>query len=494
MVISIAINFFLSPYIVSQLGTEANGFTQLANNFVMYATLITVALNSMAGRFIAIEYHRGKPKEAKAYYSSVIVGNILILALLILPSVVIITNLDKIINISVEHIYDVKMLFAFVFLNFYVSQVTGILAINMYVANKLFITNLINLVRTIFNGLLLICIFSFFKPFMYYVSLIAFLLTLATVPFLLFYKKKNLSDLVFDPHLFRVKYLIDLVTSGMWNTVNQGGNILMTGLDLLLANIFINPVQMGLLAIAKIIPNTILQIASTINTSFSPNLTMSYAKNDTTLFVKQVRASMKISSILITLPTIIFLVYGHKFYSLWMPTLNSKTLTMLSFLTIMAFIPLAGTQVLYNIFTTTNKLKLNSITFLISGVLNLISVVWLLKFTNLGVFAVAGVSSTITLLRNLLFVIPYTAKIVGLKWYEFYKDVGISLFSSAIIGSISFLIKVLLPKDSWLSLFVAISASILTCFIVSIYIVLNRIEREKILSMLLRKEVHNGQN
>jgi O-antigen/teichoic acid export membrane protein len=67
MGISIAINFFLSPYIVRHLGTEANGFTQLANNFVLYATLITIALNSMAGRFIAIEYHRGKPKEAKAY-------------------------------------------------------------------------------------------------------------------------------------------------------------------------------------------------------------------------------------------------------------------------------------------------------------------------------------------------------------------------------------------------------------------------------------------
>jgi len=54
MALTMVISFFLSPYIVSNFGAEANGFTQLANNFVNYATLITIALNSMAGRFITI--------------------------------------------------------------------------------------------------------------------------------------------------------------------------------------------------------------------------------------------------------------------------------------------------------------------------------------------------------------------------------------------------------------------------------------------------------
>jgi O-antigen/teichoic acid export membrane protein len=292
---SIAINFFLSPFIVSHLGAEANGFTQLANNFVMYATLITVALNSMAGRFIAIEYHRGRLEEAKKYYSSVVLGNLFILVLLILPSIIIISNLERLINITKEHTYDVKMLFTFVFLNFYITQITGVLTINLYVTNKLFITNIINLIRTLFNGIFLLCIFSIFKPHMYYVSLVAFLLTLATGPFLLLHKRRDLPELLFEPKLFRIKHMRDLIMSGIWNTVNHVGTILMTGFDLLLANIFIDPVQMGLLAIAKIIPNTILQIASTINTSFSPNFTITYAKNDTALFVKQIRTSMKIS-------------------------------------------------------------------------------------------------------------------------------------------------------------------------------------------------------
>ena len=83
MLVSLVINFFLSSYIVAELGEEANGFTQLANNFVTYASLLTLAFNSMAARFISVSYHEKELDKMKEYYSSVIVCNtamILILA------------------------------------------------------------------------------------------------------------------------------------------------------------------------------------------------------------------------------------------------------------------------------------------------------------------------------------------------------------------------------------------------------------------------------
>ena len=43
MVVNLGISFFLSPYIVDTLGEEANGFNQLAHNFVTYASLISIA-------------------------------------------------------------------------------------------------------------------------------------------------------------------------------------------------------------------------------------------------------------------------------------------------------------------------------------------------------------------------------------------------------------------------------------------------------------------
>lgn len=62
-VINAVISFIITPYLVKILGDEAYGFIGLANNFVSYASIITVALNSMAARFITIEIHKKMKKK-----------------------------------------------------------------------------------------------------------------------------------------------------------------------------------------------------------------------------------------------------------------------------------------------------------------------------------------------------------------------------------------------------------------------------------------------
>ena len=56
--INFCISFFLTPYIISQVGAEAYGFVGLANEFIGYAQIITVAINSMASRFIILKFQK----------------------------------------------------------------------------------------------------------------------------------------------------------------------------------------------------------------------------------------------------------------------------------------------------------------------------------------------------------------------------------------------------------------------------------------------------
>lgn len=70
--ISMAISFFLSPYIVKHLGAEANGYSNLAANFVSYANIVKAALNSIGSRYIIKAYHQGDFDKANKYYSSFI--------------------------------------------------------------------------------------------------------------------------------------------------------------------------------------------------------------------------------------------------------------------------------------------------------------------------------------------------------------------------------------------------------------------------------------
>jgi len=49
------IGFWLSHYVIGKLGEEAYGFLDLANNFVSYAGLVAVSINSMACRYISVD-------------------------------------------------------------------------------------------------------------------------------------------------------------------------------------------------------------------------------------------------------------------------------------------------------------------------------------------------------------------------------------------------------------------------------------------------------
>ena len=66
--VGMGINFFLSPYIIENVGTEAYGFVQLANNFITYFSILTIALNSMSSRFISVSYFKDDILSANEYF------------------------------------------------------------------------------------------------------------------------------------------------------------------------------------------------------------------------------------------------------------------------------------------------------------------------------------------------------------------------------------------------------------------------------------------
>ena len=486
IVLSIGTTFFLSPYIVETLGEEANGFTQLAGNFVNYASLITLALNSMAGRFITMHYYKGEIDKSNQFYSSIMIANVAIILLLIVPASILLLNLESIVNIENANIFHVKLLFAFVFGNFFIAQINSVLGITTYVSNQQYIINGINLIRMILNALCLIFFFTIFTPKIYYVSLVAILLSVVAIPIYFIVSRKTLPDLKLSFRCFNIRTVWKMFSAGIWNVVTQCGNILMTGVDLLLANLMISPTAMGVLSVSKIMPNCITQIAGDSSSSFSSNLTIAYAGGDSNNIIKSLRFSMKFSSILVSIPLMVLCVYGKSFYSLWQPTLDAQTLSTLSFLACIQFIPLAGPQVLNNVFTSTNKLKFNSLSILFSGVINIAAVVLLVKFTNLGLFGITAASATIFILRNLVITIPYAAKILNLRWYTFYKDVLTSCLCCLINGIFCGLFQFLISPTSWFKMIISVFCACIFSLISLFIVLLTKEERQNLIRRLKR--------
>ena len=135
--VSIGITFFLTPYIVSRLGAAAYGFVGLASNFVSYAQIATIALNSMAGRFITISVHQNDIEKARKYFSSVFYSNIILVAFISIIGIAVLYKLEHIIDIPTDNLYDVKVLFGCIFLNFFISIIFNVYNVCTFIRNRL---------------------------------------------------------------------------------------------------------------------------------------------------------------------------------------------------------------------------------------------------------------------------------------------------------------------------------------------------------------------
>lgn len=481
LVTNVLISFFLSPYIVKNVGVEANGFVTLANNFVTYAQLIVTALNGMSARFITIEYVRKNYKKANLYYNSVFWGNLIIVAVLILPAALFIVRMEMLINVPKDILIDVKMLFAFIFFNFFLSTGLPNWDASTYVTNRLDRSYIPQMAAAIFRCIFLLIVFIIFVPHVWYVGAAASMMSIITLGAACYNTYKLTPELKIgltkEKRICSLSAVRDLVGSGIWGSISSVGNLLLSGLDLIICNVMLGATEMGIVSLTKIIPNYMQQLSSSIRSAFAPELTINYAKNNKDAICSDINRAMKLTSIMMTIPIACVVVLGDRFFMLWVPSQDAQLLQVLSILSILGYMFTSGTQILYNVFDTVNKVKQNSIAMIISGFISILITFILAKYTEYGIFAVAGVSTFVNLVRNMSFTVPMTAKYLGFKWYQFFPQVALTLLSSILLIGIGFVVKTILPKGSWMALILSGIVLGIIGLIVNIGIVLNRSER-----------------
>lgn len=252
--VSLIISFFLTPYITKNVGTEAYGLVGLANSFINYINVITAALNSMASRFIIIELHKKNTKKANIYYSSVLIANTIFAFVLLLPAIWLIINI-KILNISPDFLFDARMTFSIIFINFIVSLLGAFLGIVLYAKNILWKGSFRTLESNILRVFLIVVFFILFGTKIYYVVLATLVSGLYCYAFNYYYTKKYTPELRVRKKYFSFSAIKELAAAGIWNSITKLSQILLDGLDLLLSNLFINGLMTGNVSIAKTIPS-----------------------------------------------------------------------------------------------------------------------------------------------------------------------------------------------------------------------------------------------
>ncbi|MFP7156265.1 oligosaccharide flippase family protein [Priestia aryabhattai] len=488
LVLNIVINLVLTPYITNNLGVEAYGYIGLANNVVGYIEIISVALNSLAARYVALEYHKMDYGKANKYYNSVIVANLFLSFIILVPMCIFIFYLDNLIKIPLNMVLDVKILFLLVVINYTLMLLSNCFNIATFIKNRLDITAFLKNISYLIKALALVIIFSLFIPSVWMVSVAIIISSLFLLISNIYLTKKLTPNLAINPKKSSVTAVKELVSNGSWNSISSLGVTLNSGLDLLVTNIFINATAMGQLSVVKSITFIFNTFVAVFTQAFRPIQLEAYSKNDQKGMINEFNLSMKVTGYICSVTFAGLFALGYSFLEFWIPGQDTKTIYKVLIIVLVGDVMGAVSYPLNYVFTIINKLKVPSMISILNGILNLILILLLLQMTGLGLYAVVLTTAFLNIVVQLIIIPILACYYLKLSYFTFYPVILKSVLNCFALSIIfMFVSKLYIQIDSWFGLIVWIIVLGGGGTIISLFILFSSQERTKILGILLKK-------
>ncbi len=484
LLINSLISFFLVPVISRTVGAEAYGFVSLARNFEQYAMILTTALNAFAVRHIAVYYHEGKLREANIYFSSTFFGDVGLASILLLAALTGIFFLNSLLQIPPELLSDVRLLFLFIFINFWIVTVSTAFQATAHIKNKLDVAGAFKMAAYLLEAVLLVAAFRFFRPSVSFVGAGRVLQALVLAAGACWLWRRYGSDLRIRIRDFSFSAIRRLLGNGIWTSMTSLGGVLNDGLDLWICNLMLSPLKMGQLAIAKTFHSFFTGAFSVISQAFEPMMLKSYASGDMKGLLDQLKLGLKLSGMLSNILFAGFVALGIPFYRLWIPEEDIMVIYGLTIISNLATVPSGPMFPLYYIYVLTAKNRFPTIVTLLGGLLNVASMFLLLRFTGLGNAAIlwtsVAVSAVIALISNPL----YMAHVLHQPWHTFYPDLLLNLLSCGVMTLVFLGLSRLYQPSSWIMLIACALLLLAGGAAIHLLIVYSREDRRKIWRIL----------
>lgn len=417
--INYGINFFVTPYVTNNIGVDAYGYVSLANTFITYIDIIAVGLNSFAGRFISEAYYKGDLKGAKSYYASTVAGNAILSAIITIPCLLAIWKLNFWLHVPGTIYHDVQTLFILVFARYLFTLLRTALAASAFLKNRLDLTEKIQGGGYIVQAIVLIALCITPGAKVWYVGAAGLVAAIWIFVCSYLVKRRLTPELLFQKAYVSVKTIGEIVKTGIWSSINELGNVLNSGLDLIITEAMLSPEVLGQIAIAKQFSTVCAAIIGKICSSYRPQLLQYYASREKEQIKVTMIRGMKLCTLFCTLVISVFAACGKAFLQLWIPGQDIDFIFAASMIAIMGDILPGIVNPLYYSYTMAKKVKVPCFVTVGMGIANLASMYILIKTTHLGGYAVLFT----TLVINMVHFIDaplYSTYCLKMKWSTFY--------------------------------------------------------------------------
>jgi membrane protein EpsK len=456
LLLSIILGIVIVPYLIRKLGIESYGLIPLTNYFIQYLSLVSLAINSAVGRYLAIALERSEYLKANNIFNTAFKANLVIATMLGLLCIPIIIYLDKIVSFPPGMQFQVQYLFSCGFISFIIGLVFSTFGVSGWCRNRFDLINAVNILRQGVYLSLLLVLLSYIRSDLISVGnalvISAFFASLANY----FLSRFLLPNLEIRRGCFDWSVLKNLFSSSSWITINLLGSILYLRIDLLIVNKVFGPVANGEYASVLQWSTVLRMLGSAISSVFGPPFAFLYAKNQGEELLQYARKTIRYFGLILALPIGLICGFSKPLLALWLGPEFAKLSSLLILLTIHLCINIA-VYPLFELQTSMLKVKLPGLVTLMMGIMNFLLALFLATHTNLGIYGVALAGAIMLTLKNFFFTPIYGALILGKPWPIFYKDLFATIIATMGVFAIAKIWQDLSTPSSWINLIIASS-------------------------------------
>jgi O-antigen/teichoic acid export membrane protein len=480
------VNLVLAPFLVASLGPEAFGFVGLINSLVGAASVITVSLNLMAGRYVAIALHQNRLAEARVFFNSALVANVALSVGYVIACIPVVVNVDRLFSVSTGLKADVQIAFIAVTANLIVTSLASILGAGTLARNRLDMGAVRDIISQVMRVAVIGFLFWAFPPRVLFIGVGALAGGLVVAVYNVWLARKLLPDIRLEFRQVRIRAAGTLLVAGASYVVNGLSGFLMNDASLLVVNITLGGTSMGLLALARTIPVSILLLASVTASVFGPDLVRLYASGDLEVMIARAKFSLKVVAFIVSVPSAGLLAFGLAFFRLWLPALSGDDVRRVYILASIISVSVAAdafTSPFFQIFMATARTWVPTSVAVAFGATNIVGIVVLLKVTNWDLFGVTIVGSTLTVVR-VMFLPIYGARILHSSWWAFLPQLGREGISFGVLLGMLMAVSNVWSTKSWGSLIIGCAVSGILGYALNYRLLLSGSDRAAVVRLL----------
>lgn len=448
--LAMIVGAFLTAFLVSHLGPAQFGLISLTIALVSYFGVFSQTISAAINRNLTIAIQSHDRVNAQRIYFNSIAGAGLVILMLITPLALLSLNITSLVNVPAGAEGSSRILSLAISFAFLLSIAALPFQAVSFAENKTYLYALSSILQNMVRLALTVALVLFVAANLASVGVALVASGIASFVFIV------LTSLRVAPWLSPTQRTFDwleiqrLLRLSADIFIMQLGTVAMMSSELVAVNLLFGDYVGGRYAAAVQLAFMLRNVVVSLASLASPVIFANYARGDKELLAKSTIHAMKCIALVVALPTGFLAAAASETLTVWLGSEFSN----LGYLLAMQALALALTSVvvpLYSVCLASHKIRLPSIAQLLCAVL-FVGSAWLGSRSLSGPLALAGLFLGISVAKELAYMIPYSARCIGIATWRFASPVVYSIILFISCYFFTWLLISLWPAHSWFAL------------------------------------------